>query len=165
MPNFELAQLNVALMKTPLDSPEMADFVANLDRINALAEDAPGFIWRLQTEEGNASELRPMGDEILINMSVWSDVSTLQHYVYRSGHVEIMRRRKEWFSRMAEAYSVLWWVPAGKRPTVEEAVQRLNHLRENGPTPYAFNFRKAFPSPDDTVSNPFIPLDDECPAF
>ena len=107
MSNYYLAQMNIATMKEPLESPGMADFVANLDRINALAEASPGFVWRLQTEEGDATSVRPLGEDILINISVWKDVESLNTYVYESAHVEIMRRRKEWFERMRDAYVVL----------------------------------------------------------
>jgi hypothetical protein len=134
MSAYQLAQLNIALMKEPLDSPTMADFVANLDRINALAERSPGFVWRLQTEEGNATALRPLGEETLVNVSLWRDVESLNRYVYRSAHVEVMRRRKEWFERMREAYVVLWWVPRGHRPDVSEAIAKLELLRTKGPT-------------------------------
>ena len=106
MKKYVLAQLNVALMKEPIDSPLLADFVANLDRINALAEQSPGFIWRLKTDEGDATALRPMGENLLINISVWKDVAALSAYVYGPGHVEIMRRRKEWFDKMREAHLV-----------------------------------------------------------
>jgi len=143
MSAYSLAQLNVALMKEPLESPRMADFVANLDRINALAESSPGFVWRMQTEEGNATGLRPLGDHILVNISVWRDVQSLNKYVYKSAHVEIMRRRKEWFERMREAWFVLWWIPRGHRPTIAEALARLELLRAKGPTQDAFNFRRA----------------------
>src|SRR5215831_16294675 len=147
MSNYQLAQLNIALMKEPLDSPRMADFVANLDRINALAESSPGFVWRLQTEEGNATALRPLGEATLVNVSVWRDVESLNRYVYRSAHVEVMRRRKEWFERMREAYVVLWWVPRGHRPNVSEAIAKLELLRAKGPTKDAFTFRRAFLAP------------------
>jgi len=145
---FQLAQLNMAVMKEPLESPGMADFVANLDRINALADMAPGFVWRLQTEEGNATALHPMGENTLVNMSVWQDVASLTEYVYKSAHVEVMRRRKQWFERMSEAYIVLWWVPGGHRPALAEAIERLEYLRRHGPTPLAFSFAKTFPAPD-----------------
>ncbi|MFN9212778.1 MAG: DUF3291 domain-containing protein [Betaproteobacteria bacterium] len=151
MSQYELAQLNIATMKEPLDSPLMTDFVANLDRINALAEQAPGFVWRLQTEEGDATALRPLGENTLVNMSVWRDVQSLNDYVYRSAHVEIMRRRKEWFERMAQAWAVLWWVPSGHRPDVAEAAERLAELRAQGPTPRAFTFKQAYPAPDEAA--------------
>lgn len=144
----QLAQLNIARPRDPLDSPRMADFVANLVRINALAEASPGFIWRLQTEQGDATSLRPMGEEILVNMSVWKDVESLNAYVYRSAHAEVMRRRKEWFERLSDTYVVLWWVPAGHRPTLREAELRLTHLRRHGATAEAFTFRQTFPPPD-----------------
>lgn len=162
MPDYELAQLNIALMTAPLDSPRLRDFVDNLDRINALAEQSPGFVWRLQDDDGNATGIRPLGEETLVNLSVWQDVESLHRYVYRSAHKDIMRRRQEWFHRMKEAYTVLWWVPEGHRPTVAEAKTRLDYLREAGPGPEAFTFRKPFPKPD---SNVFLsPFEDGCPA-
>ncbi|MFN7309649.1 MAG: DUF3291 domain-containing protein [bacterium] len=151
MSQYELAQLNIATMKEPLDSPLMTDFVANLDRINALAEQAPGFVWRLQTEEGDATALRPLGENTLVNVSVWRDVQSLNDYVYRSAHVEIMRRRKEWFERMAQAWAVLWWVPSGHRPDVAEAAERLAELRAPGPTPRACTCKQAYPAPDEAA--------------
>jgi hypothetical protein len=162
MSQYELAQLNIAVMKQPLDSPLMADFVANLERINALAEGSPGFVWRLQTEEGDATALRPLGDQTLVNMSVWKDVASLNHYVYKTAHVEIMRRRKEWFDRMSEASIVLWWVPQGHRPSVVQAIERLRLLRTHGPSADAFTFRHAFPPPDAQESQ--LSFGDECPA-
>ena len=164
MAAYQLAQLNMALMKEPLDSPGMAAFVANLDRINALAESSPGFVWRLQTEQGNATALRPLGEDTLVNVSVWRDVESLSTYVYKSAHVEVMRRRKEWFERMREAYVVLWWIPKGHRPTVAEAIGKLELLRANGPTKEAFTFRRAFLAPD--AAQPSAPFEfgDECPA-
>jgi hypothetical protein len=164
MSTHELAQLNIALMKEPLESPGMADFVANLDRINALAERSPGFVWRLQTEEGDATALRPLGEDTLVNVSVWKDVESLNKYVYGSAHVEIMRRRKAWFERMREAYVVLWWVPKGHRPSVTEAIAKLELLRARGPTPDAFTFRHAFPAPDAPQSSTSFGFGDACPA-
>src|SRR5215813_12471394 len=134
MSQYELAQLNIAILKGPLDSPLLADFVANLDRINAVAEVSPGFVWRLQTSDGDATALRPLGEDTLVNMSVWKDVDSLRNYVYRSAHTEVMRRRKEWFERMSEAYMVLWWVPKGHRPSVPEAIAKLELLRRAGPS-------------------------------
>jgi hypothetical protein len=141
---FELAQLNVARPLGPLDSPVMAEFVANLDRVNALAEASPGFRWRLQASNGNATSLRPLGEDLIVNMSVWRDVASLSDFVHKSGHVEYLKRRREWFARIAEAYTVLWWVPAGRNPTLVDAAERLALLRERGPTPEAFTFRKVF---------------------
>jgi len=146
MPESELAQLNIARMIAPLESPLLADFVANLERINTLAESSPGFVWRLQTDEGDATDLRPFGDDVLVNLSVWRDLESLRGYVYRSAHVEVMRRRKAWFTPMEEAHLVLWWVPGGRRPTVQEALERLSLLRQHGATPDAFTFKEPFAS-------------------
>ncbi len=164
MSAYQLAQLNIARMREPLESPVMADFVANLERINALAERSPGFIWRLQTEEGDATALRPMGENVLVNMSVWRDVEALNDYVYGAAHVEIMRRRKEWFERMREVYVVLWWVRQGHRPTVPEASAKLDLLRKHGPTKQAFTFRRAFLPPDAPQPRAPFAFGDECPA-
>ena len=148
MSNYQIAQLNLAQLKAPIDSPLLADFVANLDRINALAEQSPGFVWRLQDEDGDATAIRPFGDDYIVNMSVWSDIESLHDYVYRSAHIEIMRRRREWFDKMEQMYAVLWWVHKNHLPTVIEARQRLELLRTQGPTPDAFTFKKAFPPPE-----------------
>lgn len=161
---YELAQLNVAVMKAPLDSPPMADFVGNLDRINSLAEQAQGFVWRLKSDAGDATAFRPLGEHVLVNLSVWADVPSLSRYVYRTAHVEIMRRRREWFDRMTSAYMVLWWVPAGHTPTVEEALERLERLRANGPGPAAFTFAQAYGPPDSTSFATPYRIDDTCPA-
>jgi hypothetical protein len=144
----ELAQLNIGVIRAPMDSPVMAEFANNLDRINALAETSPGFVWRLQTEEGNATAIRPFENEnLLVNMSVWRDVESLKAYVYDSAHVGFMRRRREWFAPMKEAYLVLWWVPKGHRPDIAEAIKRLELLKAKGPGPEAFTFRDPFPAP------------------
>jgi uncharacterized protein DUF3291 len=165
MSSYELAQLNIAVMKEPLESPAMVDFVTSLERINALAESSPGFVWRLKTEAGDATALRPLGAETLVNMSVWRDVESLSQYVYRSAHVEVMKRRREWFHRMGEAFLVLWWVRKDRRPSMEEAVAKLELLRVNGPTAEAFTFRHAFPAPEATTpSSAPVPLGGECPA-
>lgn len=155
MAQYELAQLNVAHMKAPLESPIMADFVANLARINALAEQSAGFVWRLQTEQGDATALRPMGEHRLVNLSVWRDLVSLNQFVYRSNHAHMMRRRREWFEPMPDGGIVLWWTPTGQRPSVDEASLRLRMLREQGPTHQAFNFRHGFLAPD--VSEVLVP--------
>lgn len=163
--SYEIAQMNVGIVKGPMDSPIMAEFAANLDRINALADRSPGFVWRLQTAEGNATAIRPFADEsLLVNMSVWRDLESLSEYAYRSAHAEILRRRREWFERMSEAYLVLWWIPAGHRPSVEEGVAKLEWLRAHGPTPEAFTFRRAFPPPDAAPTHSSRSVDGECPA-
>jgi hypothetical protein len=165
MSAYELAQLNIGIIKGPMDSPIMAAFAANLDRINALAERSPGFVWRLQTEAGNATAIRPFENEnMLVNMSVWRDVESLNTYVYDSAHVEIMRRRREWFERMDEAFLVLWWVPKGHRPSVTEAIAKLELLRAKGPSPEAFTFRRAFAPPDAAQPQRPMSFSDECPV-
>jgi len=161
---YELAELNIAAMREPLESPPMAGFVAALDRINALAEASPGFVWRLQTEAGDATALRPLGAETLVNLSVWRDAASLHGFVYRSGHVEIMRRREEWFERIRETHVVLWWVGAGERPTVDEALARLGRLRASGPTERAFTFKRAFPPPDAPRPRAPFAFRGQCPA-
>ncbi len=147
MSAYQLAQLNIARMNHPLEAPEMVDFVDNLERINALAEAAPGFVWRLQTEDGDATGIDFFGADWLVNMSVWEDVEVLQDYVFRTAHSQLLARRKEWFQRMEEAYLVLWWIAAGSIPTLHESKSRLERLRETGPTAEAFTFKNAFPSP------------------
>jgi hypothetical protein len=165
MSTHELAQLNIGVINGAMDSPVMAEFAANLERINALADSSPGFIWRLQTEDGDATALRPFeNDRTLVNMSVWRDIESLSAYVYKSGHVEIMRRRREWFERMDQAFLVLWWIPRGHRPTVSEAIERLEMLRAKGPTAAAFTFRQPFAAPDVIPRDPFPAFTDTCPA-
>ncbi|GAB3252014.1 DUF3291 domain-containing protein [Chitinimonas naiadis] len=164
MSQYQLAQLNIAQLKAPMDSPFMADFVANLDRINTLAEQSPGFVWRLKDESGDATALRPFEEDIIVNMSVWTDVAALSNYAFKSAHVEIMRRRREWFDRMAEAYAVLWWIPAGHIPTATEAKERLEHLKRHGASPYAFSFKDAYPTPDAPTPQQARDESEACPA-
>jgi hypothetical protein len=151
-----LAQLNIARWSRSPDAPENADFHANLDRINALAEAQPGFVWRLTGEGNNATDVVAFDDTAVItNMSVWRDMESLAAFVYRTGHRDIMRRRAEWFDRM-ETYMVLWWVPVGHEPTVGEAKARLAHLAAHGPSPEAFTFREPFPAPGEAVIAPVL---------
>ncbi|WP_148715009.1 DUF3291 domain-containing protein [Chitinolyticbacter meiyuanensis] len=145
--SHHLAQLNIATLLAPLDSPQLTDFVANLDQVNTLAEQSPGFVWRLKDDTGDATALRPYGDDVLVNMSVWTDAEALADFVYRSSHTEIMRRRRDWFAAMREAHMVLWWIPAGHVPTVNEAAERLSLLQREGPSPAAFSFRQRYPAP------------------
>jgi Domain of unknown function (DUF3291) len=162
---YELAQLNIGIVKGPMDSPIMAEFADNLDRINAIADGSPGFVWRLQTEEGNATAIRPFeNDMLLVNMSIWRDLDSLVRFVYQSDHTRIMRRRREWFERMVEAFLVLWWVPEGHRPSLNEAVAKLTLLREQGPTREAFTIRKAFLAPDAPAASSPVAFLDRCPA-
>lgn len=148
MPPFHVAQLNVARLAAPLDSPELAEFVAALEPVNALADAAPGFVWRLQDDDGDATSIRAFDDDmIIVNMSVWESIEALSDYVYASDHRTVLRRRREWFERASAAYIVLWWVPAGHEPSVGEAEERLELLRSDGPTPQAFTLRQRFPAP------------------
>ena len=161
----ELAQLNIGIIRGPMDSPVMAEFAAGLEHINALADSSPGFLWRLQTEAGDATTIRPFENENqLLNMSVWQDLEHLRRFVYRSAHAEYLGRRREWFEGIAEAYLVLWWVPRGHRPSVAEAIARLEMLRARGPSPEAFTFRATFPPPDAPASERPGTFADECPA-
>lgn len=151
MAAYHLAQCNVARLVAPLDSPQLAGFVAGLEPVNRLADGSPGFVWRLQTEDGDATAIRPFADDLmLVNMSVWESVAALSDFTYRSSHRDVLRRRREWFEARDEAHLVLWWVPAGTVPTVAEAKARLELLRSRGPSPDAFTLRAPFPAPDAT---------------
>ncbi|MFE4455337.1 DUF3291 domain-containing protein [Streptomyces sp. NPDC056796] len=150
MNDFHLAQVNVGRILAPLGSPRLADFVAQLPEINALADRAPGFVWRMVDDDGTDSTgLRPEnGDDLfLINCSVWESVEALRDYTYRSEHLKVLARRREWFERLADFHLALWWVPAGHRPSVAEAMERVALIRENGEGPGAFTFRAPHPPP------------------
>ena len=143
-PCSHIAQVNIARAKAPLDSPLLAEFSALLDPVNALADAAPGFVWRLEDDSGNATAIPVFDDdELIVNMSVWDSIDALWGFVYSGEHLAVMRRRREWFERM-ELHMCLWWVPAGHSPDVREAEERLLHLRANGPTPRAFTFKQRF---------------------
>ena len=144
---YHLGHLNVARLVAPLESPELASFMAELDGVNALADAAPGFVWRLMDDTGNATNLRPWGDETLVNMSVWESVEALQRYTYAPGHLDVLRRRREWFLPMDTNHVVLWWVSVGHEPLMVEAKERLALLDERGPTADAFTFRSLFGPP------------------
>jgi Domain of unknown function (DUF3291) len=146
---WHLAQLNIAHPLAPLDDTRMAGFVGGLAEINALADAAPGFVWRLRDEDGqDATSLRPYGPDIMVNYSVWESVEALRDFAYRGPHLESLRRRREWFDYAGiEAHLVLWWVPAGVIPTLDEARDRLDMLTRKGPGPDAFTLRKAYPPP------------------
>lgn len=143
--SYHLAEVNIARMLAPLEDPIMAEFVANLVSINELAEKSPGFVWRLQTAEGDATSLRVFDDEqIIINLSVWESADSLFQFAYNSQHTDFFRRRKEWFEKMDVPILVMWWIPAGHAPTLAEAKERLTLLHEHGPTPLAFTFKQRF---------------------
>ena len=161
---YELAQVNIMRLKAPLESEQLQPFVAALEPVNALAEQAAGFVWRLKGAEGDATEFRVFGDDmLLVNMSTWTSVEALHEYVYRTAHVEIMRRRREFALPVGagEVALALWWVPAGHRPSIKEAEERLRHLRAHGPTPFAFSPRSAFP-PAPSSPLPAVRDDDTC---
>ena len=139
-------------MRAPIDSPQLAEFVAGLEPINALADADPGFVWRLQTDDGDATAIRPYDDErVMVNMSVWRSIDALKAFVYGDEHRAYLARRRQWFERMDEVMVALWWVPAGHRPTVDEAKDRLALIDRVGPSPAAFTFRTAFPAPEMAV--------------
>ncbi|MGA9161318.1 MAG: DUF3291 domain-containing protein [Actinomycetota bacterium] len=153
--DWHIAQVNVALLRAPLDAPELHGFVALLEPINALADSSPGFVWRLQGESGNATGIRAFDDErIIVNLSVWETIEALGLFVFASRHNEVLRRRREWFEKMAEAHLALWWVPAGTLPTVEEAERRVAMVRDRGALPEAFTLREPFPAPGSNVPVP-----------
>lgn len=161
MSSFQLAQINVGRLRAHIDDPLIRDFKDNLDRINAIADAAPGFVWRLKGKGNNATDIQPDANDPLfaINMSVWESPQALGAFVYRSDHLPIMRRRAEWFEKM-ELFMGLWWVPAGHRPSVEEGLARLDILRRRGPSQEAFTFREILPAPDAEHAPP--PILDEC---
>ncbi len=152
---WHVAQVNIAIPLEPLDTPALEGFVALLEPVNALADSAPGFVWRLQTEDGDATSIRAFDDDrMIINMSVWESIEALWSFVYDGDHLKAMRRRREWFTRLAESHMALWWVPAGELPTVADSELRVAALRADGPTPYAFTFKRRFGPPSDGPTAP-----------
>jgi hypothetical protein len=150
---YQLAQINIARLVAPLDDPKIAGFVEELDSINALAERSPGFVWRLKSSTGNATDIPFDGDPLtIVNMSVWESVESLRDFTYTSRHVEVFRQRAAWFEKPVKAHSCLWWVPAGHEPTLNEGRERLEHYQAQGPTPYAFWFPSAYAAPADDRS-------------
>ncbi len=145
---MHLAQYNVARLVAPLDDPRIADFVADLERINTLGDRSPGFVWRLQGEDGTSTDVRVGDDDaVIVNLTVWESIEALFEYTYHSGHVELFRRRREWFDQPTAPHLVLWWIPAGAIPTVTESQARLDHLRAHGPTAHAFTVKHRFAMP------------------
>jgi hypothetical protein len=165
MKRYHIAQINIGRIKAPLDSETMHGFVSRLDEINTLADRSPGFVWRLQTDEGNATYFRPyVDDRVLLNMSIWESVDALKHYVYSTVHAELLRHRHEWFEKFDRNYLALWWVPVGHIPGIDEAKKRLAHLDSHGPTQFAFTFHRIV-QPDEEFQagidwSSFLP----CPA-
>jgi len=157
---YHISQINIARFRLPADHPENAEFIGSLDRVNAIAEDQPGFVWRLKGDGNNALDLKAYDDpHIAVNMSVWTSIDALAAFVYRNeSHRGIMRRRREWFDQI-EFHMALWWVPAGHEPGVAEGIARLDLLAQQGPTPKAFAFKHSFPPPGNA---PIAPILDEC---
>ncbi|GAA1762955.1 MULTISPECIES: DUF3291 domain-containing protein [Streptomonospora] len=148
MSDHHLAQINVGVLKAPIDAPSMAEFAALLDPVNALADSSPGFVWRYTDEGSNdATAARPFGDDILVNFSVWRDRESLWNFTYRTDHLDTLRRRREWFHRLEDMHLAMWWIPAGRIPTLDEGRTRLELLRAEGPSPEAFTFAAPFPPP------------------
>ncbi|MBT8274333.1 MAG: DUF3291 domain-containing protein [Bacteroidia bacterium] len=146
---MNLAQVNIAKMLAPIDDPIMADFVNNLDRINAIADKSEGFVWRLQGEENNATAIQAFEDDtLIINMSVWTDMNALFNFTYKSNHIEVFKRKKEWFSKLTDLHMAFWFVEEGHVPTPSEAKERLKYINEHGETPYAFTFKNRFSEAD-----------------
>lgn len=145
---YQLAQINIGRLVAPVDDPKLAAFVAQLDEVNALAETAPGFVWRLQSEAGNDTDITYNDDPfVLVNMSVWESVESLQEFTYGSRHMEVFRDRAKWFEKMSKPSYCLWWIPSGYRPSVAEGRERLVHYQLHGATPYSFWFSQRFPAP------------------
>jgi hypothetical protein len=162
---LHIAQVNIARMRAALEDPVMRGFVERLDEINALADGSPGFVWRLQTDGGNATYLRPYDDDrIIINLSVWKTVEDLRQFVYDGNHAGLLRQRHDWFEKLEAPVVALWWVPAGHVPSVDEAKKRLAHLQEHGATPFAFSFRSLFPPDEDLVRSTDWPAFEPCPS-
>jgi hypothetical protein len=156
MSQWQLAQLNIGRAIAPLDNPLMTGFTEQLDAINQLAERSPGFVWRLQSDSGNATDIAFDADPLLIaNLSVWASLDELQRYVYTGDHLSVLKQRKAWFSKIEGPTLVLWWIRAEHIPSLLEAKAALELLRLNGPTPCAFSFAKPFPPPQ---SAPQLPV-------
>jgi heme-degrading monooxygenase HmoA len=143
-----LAQINIGRLIAPIDDPKIAEFVAQLEPVNALADKAPGFVWRLQSESGNATDIAYNDDPfVIVNMSVWESLEALRDFAYRSDHIKVLRERAKWFEKMDKPNYCLWWVPAGHVPTLAEGRERLEHYQTHGATPYSFWFSQHFPQP------------------
>lgn len=145
---YHLAQINISRLLAPLDDPQIAGFVNQLDEINALADDAAGFVWRLQSSSGNATDIAYNDDPfVIVNMSVWESVEALRDFAYKSKHINVFRDRANWFEKASKPNYCLWWIPIGHIPSVAEGRERLEHYQANGATPYSFWFSQQFPQP------------------
>lgn len=150
---YQLAQVNVARLVATLEDPLLEGFVSGLAPVNAAADEAPGFVWRLQDDGGNATEIEAFGWDvgdgvgIVVNLSVWVDMEHLIAFVYSDLHRAVLRQRRQWFKPMVESSLACWWIPEGTIPTTDDAEERVKYLRDNGPSPYAFTLREHFPAP------------------
>lgn len=156
MSKLHLAQVNIAKRLAPMDDPIMQDFVNNLDKINAIADNSEGFVWRLQDEDKDEAAAIFKDDTLLINMSVWENIEALFNYTYNSGHIEVFKRKKEWFSKMKMMHMAFWYVPEGYEPTFQDAKDRLDYLNTHGDTPYAFSFKSKFTVLDSQNFTPIL---------
>ncbi len=149
-----LAQINIGRLIAPVDDPKIAEFVAQLDPVNALADTAPGFVWRLQSSSGNATDIvyndHPF---VIVNMSVWESVEALRDFVYKSNHLDVLRGRAKWFEKMEKPHYCLWWIPSTHIPTVAEGRERLEHYQQYGATPFSFWFSKLYPAEEKALAN------------
>jgi Domain of unknown function (DUF3291) len=157
MKNYHIAEINVARMKgVDINDPIMKEFVENLDKVNGIAESSEGFVWRLKDENNNATSLNPYNDEqVIINLSVWESIETLENFMYKTFHSEFLKRRKEWFQTYGKAHTAMWWIPVGKLPTLLEAIDKLDYLQKNGPTEQVFDLRNKFTAPAITKSEDY----------
>lgn len=148
--DYQLAQINIGRLIAPIDDPRIAEFVSQLEPINALADKAQGFVWRLQSASGNATDIAYNDDpSIMLNMSVWESLEALRDYAYKSDHMKVLRDRAKWFEKMDKPYYCLWWIPAGHIPTAAEGRERLEHYQKYGATAFSFWFSQPFPEPAD----------------
>ena len=165
MKRYHLAQVNIGRVRAPLDDEIMQGFVSRLDEINALADSAPGFVWRLKSDAGPSSYLRPYEDErLLVNMSVWESVEALKTFTYRTAHAELLRGRHDWFEKFEGVFLALWWVPEGHIPGIDEMKKRLAHLEEHGPSQFAFTFKTVQPPDESFLGSLDWSIFQPCPA-
>jgi hypothetical protein len=152
--SHHLAQINIGRLIAPVDDPKIAEFVAQLDPVNALAATAPGFVWRLQSSSGNATDIVYSDDPfVIVNMSVWESVEALRDFVYKTNHLDVLRDRAKWFEKMEKAHYCLWWIPSTHIPTVAEGRERLEHYQLHGATPFSFWFSKLYPAEEKALTN------------
>lgn len=149
MAEYQLAEINIAKMKgVNIGDPIMKEFVDNLEKVNEIAENSDGFVWRLKDEDNNATNFNPYNDEqIIVNYSIWENIETLEHYMYKTFHSEFLKRRKEWFQTFGQVSTAMWWVKKGEIPDITEAMEKLDYLQKNGASEIVFNFRQKYPKP------------------